>query len=48
MSWVSLVLDPQLGGYKEFEAVLEEKAVFPADSPSLNVPIIHIVGKAFL
>jgi hypothetical protein len=41
-----LVLDLQLGHYWEVEAVLEEKTVFPVDSQSSNVPIVHTVGKA--
>jgi hypothetical protein len=56
MIWVFLVsllvetleLDPQLRGYEDFEAVCKEKAVFPADSPSSSVPIVHIMGKALL
>jgi hypothetical protein len=34
-----------LGYYWEFEAMHKEKAVFPEDSSSSSVPIVHIVGK---
>jgi hypothetical protein len=42
------VLDLWLGCYWEFEAVHEDKAVFPADSLSSSVPIVHIMGKVLL
>jgi hypothetical protein len=44
----TLVLDPRLGELLGFDAVHEEKAVFPMNRPFSSVPIVHIVGKALL